>query len=194
MTDTDITNQPIVDEYGSSWYILEVNPEPWAIGPVGYARRSGKMSAYVGRNAQLDTYKKTIQEAVQEFAVPLTGVLDITFFFWRNRAEYKTPQSRSHRKHEADATNLQKSTEDALQDLLYKNDKDNHHVESYIIEQGPDVTGKVVIKIKAYLDFDPDLIPDEVWSLIEKIDHPSYLVTIDPKRSTPLYGDGKDIF
>lgn len=180
----------IVDSFGTHWFVLDTNPEPWAIGPVGYARRGGKMSAYVGRNTQLDTYKQTIKEAVGPEPQPYEGILSVTFFFWRNRAEYKTPQARSHRKHEADATNLQKSTEDALQDVLYKNDKDNHHVESFIMEQGPDVIGKVVIRVKPYLDVDPDEIPDEVWAEIEKIDNP----LVYDKRSTTLYGDERDVF
>lgn len=153
----------------TQWYVLDVNPEPWAIGPVGYARHNGKMSAYVGQNKQLDTYKQTIKEAIADKAVMMSGKVDITFFFWRNRADYKTPQARSHRKHEADATNLQKSTEDALQNILYSNDKDNSHVQAYIIEQGPGVKGKVVICIKPYVDIVSSLIPADVWNQIAQL-------------------------
>ena len=129
---------------------VPVNPEPWAIGPVGYARRGGKMSAYVGRNQQLDAYKEAVAEAVREQwgGLPvLDGKIDLFFWFWRQRADYKTPAARIHRKHEADATNLQKSTEDALQGILFKNDRDNVRVGSCIMEQGPDVVGGVVIRI-----------------------------------------------
>jgi Holliday junction resolvase RusA-like endonuclease len=149
------------------WFVLDVNPEPWAIGPVGYRRSGGKMSAYVGQNQQLNAYKEAIKESIGKQDM-LTGKVSITFFFWRNRAEYTTPQSRSHRKHEADATNMQKATEDALQGILYGNDKDNMHVESYVVEQGPDVEGKVVIRARSGDGaFDPNIIPDHIWDRID---------------------------
>lgn len=148
------------------WYVLKINPEPWAIGPVGFSRRGGKMSAYVGRNQQLDAYKEAVREEVGNVEM-LKGKLSVTFYFWRNRAEYKTPQARIHRKHEADATNLQKSTEDALQGVLYANDKDNHHVQSFIVEQGPDVEGRVVVCVKECPDFNTDDIPSSIWAEID---------------------------
>lgn len=126
------------------WFVLNLNPEPWAIGPVGYRRSGGKMSAYVGRNQQLDAYKEAVREALgpQE---KIQGKVDLKFFFWRNRAEYTTPQARSHRKHEADMTNLQKATEDALQGVLFDNDRDVLHCESFLVAQGPDITGQIII-------------------------------------------------
>lgn len=131
------------------WYFLDVNPEPWAIGPVGYARRGGKMSAYVGRNDQLHHYKEAIKEAIRsQQPVMFEGPFELTIWFWRSRDEYTTPQARTHRKHEADATNLYKATEDALQGILYANDKDNHHTEGFLVEQGPEVHGKVVLRIR----------------------------------------------
>lgn len=153
------------------WYILDVNPEPWAIGPVGYRRLNGKMSAYVGRNQQLDAYKEAVREAIADQAPrKVDGPVDITFFFWRNRAEYTTPQARTHRKHEADATNMQKATEDALQGVLYDNDKDNIHVESWIVEQGPDVEPRVVVRCTSAGVFDSNIIPDHVWDKIDRTD------------------------
>lgn len=161
------------------WFVLDVNPEPWAIGPVGYRRAGGKMSAYVGQNQQLNAYKEAVKEAIGKVDM-IEGKVDITFFFWRNRAEYSTPQARSHRKHEADATNLQKSTEDALQGLLYNNDKDNIHVESWIVEQGPDVEGKVVVRVARACElFDPNLIPDHIWDRIDGIKEQETLPNAD---------------
>lgn len=149
------------------WYVLEVNPEPWAIGPVGTARRGGKVTSYVGRNQQLDAYKEAVKEALGEQAL-IEGKVELKFFFWRNRAEYTTPQAKLHRKHEADLTNLQKATEDALQGVLFTNDRDVQHIESYIVEQGPEVEGRVVIGIdSAEPAFNPDVVPDFVWHLLD---------------------------
>lgn len=130
------------------WYILEINPEPWAVGPIGYARRNGKMSAYMGRNAQLDTYKETVKEAILDLSPKMIdGKISLRFFFWRVQAEYQTSQARTHRKHEADVTNLQKATEDALQGILYKNDKDVVDIHSTMVDQSPTAPGRVVVGI-----------------------------------------------
>jgi Holliday junction resolvase RusA-like endonuclease len=131
------------------WYFLDVNPEPWAIGPVGYRRANGKMSAYVGRNDQLHHYKEAIKEAIlKQDPVKFEGQFELTIWFWRERSEYTTHQARTHRKHEADVTNLYKATEDALQGILFDNDRDNVHTEAFMMEQGEEVHGKVVVRIR----------------------------------------------
>lgn len=169
------------------WYVLDVNPEPWAIGPVGYRRHGGKMSAYVGRNTQLDTYKETIRESIKDEAVMMTGPVDVTFFFWRQQIAYTTPQARRARKHEVDATNMQKASEDALQGLCYDNDKDNHHVQSFVVEQGADVKSALVICIKPCAEFDEKLIPDDIWNKIEALEK----VTAPASQA---YGDSIESF
>lgn len=130
-----------------TWYYIPVSPEPWAIGPLGVARKAGKLIPYVGRNTQLASYQEAIKEEIGEQPF-LEGKVVLEFYFWRQRAEYQTHQARSHRKHEADLTNLQKGTEDALQGVLFKNDKDVSNIHSVMVAQGPDVEGKVVIGIK----------------------------------------------
>lgn len=154
------------------WFVLDINPEPWAIGPVGYSRRNGKMSAYVGRNQQLDAYKQAVKEAIGEDHELIEGKVKLEFFFWRNRAEYSTPQARTHRKHEADATNLQKATEDALQGILFKNDKDVNDVHSVIVEQGPDIPGRIVIAVTESQDLPEvmSIFPQHVYDLLDALD------------------------
>lgn len=130
-----------------SWYILEINPEPWAVGPVQVYRKGAKIGGTVGRNQQLAAYQEAIKEALADYDIePIEGEVDLTMFFWRHRAEYETHQARTHRKHEADGTNLFKATEDALQGVLFKNDRDVKHGDWWIMKQGPNVIGKTVIK------------------------------------------------
>lgn len=160
---------------GYHWFVLDVNPEPWAIGPLGVSRKSGKLIPYVGRNMQLHAYKEAIKEALgTEPGVWIEGKVQLRMYFWRQRAEYSTPQARTHRKHEADVTNLQKATEDALQGVLFKNDKDVNDIHSIMVEQGPNVRGKVVIGIKANQEMPVNmaLFPAEVSLLINEIDDP----------------------
>ena len=176
------------------WFVLDVNPEPWAVGPVGYARRSGKMSAYVGRNAQLEAFKEAVREGLGDGHKKIDGRVALQFFFWRNRADYKTPQSRTHRKHEADLTNLQKATEDALQGVLFDNDKDTNEVHAVLVEQGPDVKGRIVISIEESADFSQVMaaFPQSVCELMDSIDGYGTLNLFDTPANE--YSDGKDWF
>lgn len=179
------------------WMVLDVNPEPWAIGPVGYARHGGKMSAYVGRNQQLAAYQEAVREAVRDQwgALPmLQGDISLDLFFWRNRAEYTTPNARQHRKHDADATNLQKGTEDALQGILFDNDKDNRAVSSVIMAQGPDVIGKIALCIQEidaeeYVSEVFDEMPEKVRRAVAKLNLPKVAPMLEQN-----YGDNEETF
>jgi len=154
---------------------VPVNPEPWAIGPVGYARRDGKMTAYVGRNQQLDAYKEAVREELQAKwggLPPLEGDIEVQFWFYRQRADYKTPAAGVHRKHEADVTNLQKATEDAMQGVIFANDRDVKRVRSVIMEQSPDVTGGIVIAFRSLSNvaaYEEENFPPEILSA--RIEH-----------------------
>lgn len=125
--------------------ILDLNPEPWAIGPMGVSRRDGRMKAYVSRNQQLDAYKNAVREAMGDHHEKIEGPVELSFYFWRLRSEYTTPQSARHRKHEADLTNLQKATEDALQGILFDNDRDVVAVASYMVEQSASTLPCIVV-------------------------------------------------
>jgi Holliday junction resolvase RusA-like endonuclease len=147
---------------------VPVNPEPWAIGPVGYARRGGKMSAYVGQNKQLAAFKEAVAESVREQwgGLPmLEGAIEMRLWFWRQRAAYKTPAARVHRKHEADATNMQKATEDALQGIVFGNDRDVKIPRSVIMEQGESTVGGIVIAVRSiegWAEAEEDALPPGV--------------------------------
>lgn len=149
-----------------NYFLAEVNPEPWAIGDLSVGRRGGKVFPIVGRNNNLWFYQQAIKEELEDQAADIwfEGPIELKFFFWRAREEYKTPQARGHRKHEADLTNLQKATEDALQGVLFKNDKDVKKCTSVLVRQDTDATPRVVIGIRNYDG--PEAIPDEVLELI----------------------------
>jgi Holliday junction resolvase RusA-like endonuclease len=162
----------VSEERDWHWFVLDINPEPWAIGPVGVKRVNGKMVPYVGRNTQLHMYKEAVREVLGDPGLFIEGKVELKFFFWRNRAEYSTPQARTHRKHEADGTNMAKSTEDALQGVLFKNDKDTNHMQWTVVEQGPNVKGRIVIAIRQGTLL-PDVMeefPDQVGYLLDELD------------------------
>jgi Holliday junction resolvase RusA-like endonuclease len=148
------------------WYELDLNPEPWAIGPLGVNRKGG-LRPFVGRNQQLFNFQEAVKEAMnspQFVPEMIVGDVALIFYFWRQRAEYTTPQARTHRKHEADTTNMQKALEDALQGVLYKNDKDVKFINSIQVAQGPDVRGKILVGAAPW-HWETDL-PEEVKGII----------------------------
>lgn len=182
------------------WFHIRINPEPWRVGPVGYARRNGKMSAYVGRDQQLDAFKNAVAEEVREQwgSLPmLAGQLRVDIYFWRNRPEYTTPNQRLHRKHEADTTNLFKATEDALQGIVFKNDKDNIITQGAIMAQGANIPGQIVIRVT-------QLEGDETNDLFSQF--PTYIkdrvidtmvaeISVEERDTPPDdYQDAEDVF
>ncbi len=132
-----------------TWLVIPVNPEPWAVGPVSTGRANGKMFGTIGRNAQLHAYQEAVREYLEELWTGdvIDGPAEVEFFFWRHLATYRTPSGRTKTKNEVDVTNLIKGTEDALQGIVIKNDKNNVSVRGHMMDQGPNVTGCVVIKI-----------------------------------------------
>ena len=155
---------------GGRWYALKVNPEPWAVGPLGVGRRNGKVFPTIGQNAQLAAYQETIREEFGTGHRMLEGDLKVMFYFWRNLATYRTQSGKMHRKHQSDATNMQKATEDALQGILFKNDRDNVFVSSVVMAQGPDVVGKILIHIEPAPVDRVDQLHPQVWHLVSKLD------------------------
>lgn len=136
---------------GAAWYALDINPEPWAVGPLGVARSSGQLRPYMGRNQQLDAYKEAVRD---ELITRYPGQMEVKppyyeldFFFWRNQAIYEGA-NKTVQKNIADATNMQKATEDALQGLLIENDRQVVHVSATIVAQGPDVRGAVAFRLR----------------------------------------------
>jgi len=125
------------------WYVLHINPEPWAVGPLDLLRRGGKLAPTMGRNQQVHMYQQAVagELAVKYGALPgapLAPCYELDFWFWRN----------TERGNYADATNLQKATEDALQGILIDNDRDVVRAQSWVAAQGPAVAGAVAFRVR----------------------------------------------
>lgn len=125
------------------WYALQVNPEPWAVGPLDLIRRGGRLAPTMGRNQQLHMYQQAIAgELATKYGAlpgaPLAPCYELDFWFWRN----------TERANNADATNMQKATEDALQGILIANDRDVVRVQSHVAAQGPAVAGALAFRIR----------------------------------------------
>jgi len=125
------------------WFVLHVNPEPWAVGPLDLLRRGGRLAPTMGRNVQLHMYQQAVKgELAEKYAevgaAPFPPCYELDFWFWRNTEQGNV----------ADVTNLQKATEDALQGVLIANDRDVVRVTSWIAAQGPSVAGAVAFRVR----------------------------------------------
>jgi Holliday junction resolvase RusA-like endonuclease len=119
------------------YWITGINPEPWAIGT---PYRRGSKGLGISPNGKLKAYQQAIREEFplqNGHAAVQSGDLSIQFYFWRSSAHGNV----------ADATNLQKATEDALQGLLYDNDRSNLQVGSVIMQQTPATDPHILITV-----------------------------------------------
>lgn len=163
---------------GDIWYGVKINPEPWAIGSLSVGRKNGKVFPSIGPNAQLVSFQEAIREEFEGVTPDRFSDnkrMKVTFYFWRDLSAYKTPSGRTHRKHVADATNMQKALEDALQGILYHNDRTNLDIRSVVVKQGYGVKGKILI----HLEFeDPSIVfPIAVCQMLERLDNPVHTLT-----------------
>ena len=161
------------------WFILPINPEPWSVGPVAYNGKTKK--PFMGRNQQLDAYKQAVREQIEikyPTVKPLEGPIELGLWFWRQRAEYQNKlNNRKTTKNKVDTTNMQKATEDALQGVLYPNDKEVRKVYSETVSQGADIEPRIIIMLKSYTGLDMTVIPEDVWAVYNQLDTLDFINT-----------------
>lgn len=146
------------------WEIIQLNPEPWAIGPLSVGRSSKGFYPKIGPNQQLVAFKEAVAEHFAGRKVEMfTGEVELQLYFWRRLDVYETPAGRKSSKKNADLTNLQKGIEDALQGILFKNDRSVKKVTSVEMEQSREVMPMVIVGVRDFIPEESDTIPDHVW-------------------------------
>lgn len=175
---------------GPQWFVLDVNPYPWKVPPFSPGRaKGGKLYVAAGRDQGLHSYKQAIREQLESMnIVKIEGNIGLYLFFWRSIPEYTTAQGRKARKHEADNTNLQKSTEDALQEYLFDNDRDVVFNQSLRFEQSKDAVPMVIVCAVPFEIPDPaSVLPPEVMMQRDELlnrYNPTYVPT--PPSTGPI--------
>jgi len=148
-----------------------INPEPWTAPEVSIGRKGGKTFPMVYKTETLRAYQEAVKDALSDVEPqPLMDAgspIRLDFYFWRQLAGYEIGDGKKSRRHLADATNLQKSLEDALQGILFKNDRDVWFVTSTIVEQDPDTDPGIVIRMSGL--FGHPIPPDDIATEREKM-------------------------
>lgn len=139
-------------------FLVPVNPRPWTTPPYSISRANGKFRVFAGRDEAGHNFKEAVrEELLNQYAEMLDPPYRLEFWFWR----CLDPKSK-----EADATNMQKLCEDALQDIVITNDRFVRSVKSNIMEQSETTPGMILIEVEGNFD-KPTPIPDR---MIESVD------------------------
>ena len=92
------------------------------------------------------TYQNAVREELDGEPMLVGEMRRLTFYFFRRVDRYIDAADRVRSRNYADATNLQKGLEDALQGILFENDREVVDIRSVIVQQGHEVDpGFVVI-------------------------------------------------
>lgn len=134
-------------------YIEGINAEPWSVGKLGIGRKNGKTFPTYSKHQVLVAYQEALKEMASEaaaktpgFAMQPPGVeLELIIYIWRRRDQYTSATGRTVTRNSADATNVQKATEDALQGVLYPNDNQCRRVTCEIVQEGRDVEPRIIV-------------------------------------------------
>lgn len=138
------------------WFTLWLNPEPWAVGSVSGNR--------ISPNPNLVAFQSAVREALEGTPKLPPDMRSLEFYFWRQQAKYIDAADRVRQRNAADATNMQKGLEDALQGILFDNDREIRDIRSAIVDQGPHVKHPMIL-IHAYetdIDWILNPIPTDV--------------------------------
>jgi Endodeoxyribonuclease RusA len=140
--------------------IRGINPEPWSTGNViCYGKGRGTLSPNLKMLNYQNAIREELTDRIDSGGTPPVDVwaMDLHIYYFRS----------TERGHPADVTNLNKATEDALQGILFANDRINRKVTGEIIEQSPHVEYPgLIIVLRPY-----EFVPDEHEDLLAEMVH-----------------------
>lgn len=146
-----------------------INPEPWEVGPVSWRtdRATGKRSPTIGPVKKLVNYQDALRiEFKRQYkGKPTDSDVQISMYFWRRLDSTATANGHKQDAKVSDSTNMQKATEDAMQGIIIKNDRQTKDIRSAIVEEGPSVDPGVLVKVRLMAEpplvvLDPILLAD----------------------------------
>lgn len=144
-------------------FVHGINPEPWRSPSLGITRRNGRAQPAAYKDENLRSYQEALHEvvfnAIAERAeidtlpvYPKGEQLAVSFAFWRQLDTYSPGTGgRKNVRQRPDVTNLIKAAEDALQGVLYHDDKANRLVNGELVAVGPDVEPGIIIVIRPWV-------------------------------------------
>lgn len=139
-----------------------INPQPWRAGKFGKKRVGGKLISILIKDEGTAAYQEGLHEAVTgalaELQVPLPvfpkgTLLRVKFTYWYQIEQFRNLNTgRITTPKQPDTSNLTKATEDALQGLMYHNDKDNRSTWGELVYIGTEEP-RVLISVEPWDKF-----------------------------------------
>lgn len=120
-------------------FLILTNPEPWRVPPMsaGRNKKTGHLIAQSGRDQMLFSYQEEVRESMMSAgAYIMEPGYKIDLFFYRLQETINTGSGKRNKRSRADATNMQKAIEDALQGTVLHNDVDTIDIHSRVIPAG----------------------------------------------------------
>ena len=117
-------------------FMFLTNPEPWRVPPMspGRNKKTGKLIVVSGRDELVASYQEEIRDELsRQGAYLMDPDYKLEFFFHRKSETINTGSGRRNTRSKADATNMQKAIEDALQGVVITNDTHVVDVRSRIV-------------------------------------------------------------
>lgn len=127
-----------------------MNPEPWKSPSPQIGWRGKKPYATMIKDGRLTAYQEAIRESVEDLDPRMhadASYLQVEMLFWRKLEEYTPVLGRKSKRKWADATNMGKALEDAMQGVFYKNDARVLRPLPNIVEQHEDTEELIVVRI-----------------------------------------------
>lgn len=149
------------------FFVIGLNAEPWAIGPLGLGRKAGKPYPYIGPNQKVQAYQEALREQLEGSGV-LDGEVEVNLYIWRKIETMLIAGGRNRKGKSADATNIQKATEDALQGVLITNDRLVRRISTEVMQQDENTEPCIVIQVRPYVGSTPEL-PDHIWDQVDSV-------------------------
>lgn len=134
-------------------FIKDLNPEPWTPGTASIGFKGKQRYPKISKDQRLRDYQEGVRDNIMQaypdlpMMFPQGVELHLICKFWRQLDKYTAGSGRQAQRHVADATNLTKAVEDALQTIFFKNDNQVKHSEGEIIMEGEDISPRILILV-----------------------------------------------
>lgn len=140
-------------------FCIFTNPEPWRVPPMTPGRsKNGHLITKSGRDQMLFSYQEEVRESLlSQGAYVMDPGYKIDLYFYRIQETVNTGSGKKNKRSRADATNMQKAFEDALQGTVIHNDVDTVSIASRVIPAG--TMGDepfVFVRVIGEYEFKPD--------------------------------------
>ena len=146
-------------------FVIEgVNPEPWTASQSSTGLKGSKMVTRFFKDEKLRSYQEAVKESLRidypdYVKHPEVDLIALSFYFWRRL---------DHGAQVMDNTNGQKALEDALQGVLFVNDRQVKRNVTETFHQASNVSPLIVIEMNPWVGVTELVVRQWGWIEMER--------------------------